>query len=81
MNVNTYIQPWMQDAVCARSDPEEFYPEVGGSNRRAKAMCATCPAMDLCLQWATDNDEQYGVFGGLSADERRRIKRAEKRAA
>jgi len=67
MNINTSRQPWMRHAVCARSDPEEFYPEKGGSTRRAKAMCFTCPATDLCLQWALDNNEQYGVLGGLSA--------------
>lgn len=76
MNIATFRQPWMQDAVCATSDPDEFYPEVGGSNRRAKAMCFVCPAMDFCLQWALDNNEQYGVFGGMSADERRKLKKA-----
>lgn len=74
----TENRDWREDAVCARVDGDFWYPEVGGTNRRAKAMCRSCPVMDTCLQWAFDHNEQWGVFGGMSADERRRVVRLAK---
>lgn len=68
---------WVLDADCARTDPETFFPDVGASNRRAKAICATCPSKAPCLQWALDNNEQYGIFGGTSRYDRQQIKLAE----
>lgn len=72
---------WMLDADCARTDPETFFPDIGMSNKRAKAICETCPSKAPCLQWALDNNEQYGVFGGTSRADRQQIKLAELRAA
>jgi WhiB family redox-sensing transcriptional regulator len=66
---------WQDDALCAQSDPDAFFPEKGGSTREAKAICARCPAKDDCLQFALDNDERFGVWGGLSERERRRLQR------
>jgi len=67
--------PWMADAVCATTDPEAFFPEKGGSTREAKAICARCSVQAECLDWALDRDERFGIYGGLSERERRRIKR------
>lgn len=67
---------WMLDGVCAQTDPEAFFPEKGGSTREAKAMCARCDVADLCLEYALDNDERHGIWGGLSERERRRVKAA-----
>jgi len=72
---------WTVDAVCARTDPESFFPDVGGSNRQAKAMCGICPVKDPCLQWALDHNEQYGIFGGTSHADRQRMKREAEVAA
>lgn len=66
---------WQDDALCAQSDPEVFFPEKGGSTREAKTICARCVASDDCLQYALDNDERFGVWGGLSERERRRLHR------
>jgi len=66
---------WMADAVCATTDPEAFYPEKGGSTREAKAICRSCTVQAECLDWALDRDERFGIWGGLSERERRRIKR------
>jgi len=66
---------WTADAVCASTDPELFYPEKGGSTREAKKICAGCPVTAACLQYALDMDERYGVYGGLSERERRRLRR------
>jgi hypothetical protein len=68
-------EPWMQEGLCAQTDPEAFFPEKGGSTRAAKAICAGCPVIDECLRYALDNDERFGIWGGLSERERRRVKK------
>ncbi|BEL42072.1 WhiB family transcriptional regulator [Mycobacteroides abscessus] len=66
---------WHEAALCAQTDPEAFFPEKGGSTREAKAMCERCEVKDPCLEYALDNDERFGIWGGLSERERRRLKR------
>lgn len=66
--------PWMDKALCAQTDPEAFYPEKGGSTREAKRVCATCLVATECLDWALTNDESFGIWGGLSERERRKLK-------
>jgi WhiB family redox-sensing transcriptional regulator len=66
---------WMDAANCATTDPDAFLPEKGGSTRRAKAVCAECDVTAQCLAYALANGEDQGVYGGLSAVERRRLKR------
>lgn len=66
---------WVDEALCAQSDPEQWFPEKGESTRAAKAVCAMCPAIAACLETALENDEQHGVWGGLSPQERRELKR------
>jgi len=61
-------------ALCAQTDPEEFFPEKGGSTKRAKKVCALCDIREPCLQRALDDDERFGVWGGLSERERRKLK-------
>jgi len=64
---------WQQDAVCAQTDPEAFFPEKGGSTREAKKLCAACDVRDECLEYALSNDERFGIWGGLSERERRKL--------
>lgn len=66
---------WQADALCAQTDPEAFFPEKGGSTRDAKRICTTCEVRDQCLEYALNNDERFGIWGGLSERERRRLKR------
>lgn len=66
-------QFWQADALCAQTDPEAFYPEKGESTREAKQICASCEVRAECLTYALDNNERYGVWGGLSERERRRL--------
>lgn len=66
---------WYVDALCARVDPELFFPE-GTHGREAKKVCAACPVRDQCLGYAIDNHEQEGIWGGLSPSGRRRRKPA-----
>lgn len=66
---------WQDLALCAETDPEAFFPEKGGSTREAKRVCAACAVRLECLTWALDNDERFGIWGGMSERERRRFKR------
>jgi WhiB family transcriptional regulator, redox-sensing transcriptional regulator len=66
---------WVLEAKCLDADPEAFFPEKGGSTREAKRICAACPVRNECLEHALSNDERFGIWGGLSERERRRMKR------
>jgi WhiB family redox-sensing transcriptional regulator len=68
--------PWYKEALCAQTDPEAFFPEKGGSTREAKKVCLNCPVRSDCLSEALRNDEKFGVFGGLTERERRKIRRS-----
>ncbi|KLU09211.1 transcription factor WhiB [Kocuria sp. SM24M-10] len=66
---------WQTDALCAQTDPEAFFPEKGGSTRDAKRVCEACPVQSACLDYAMSKDEKFGIWGGLSERERRRLRR------
>ena len=66
---------WQERALCAQTDPEAFFPEKGGSTREAKKVCLTCEVRDECLEYALMNDERFGIWGGLSERERRKLKK------
>jgi WhiB family redox-sensing transcriptional regulator len=71
----TLEDQWQERALCAQTDPEAFFPEKGGSTREAKRICLGCEVRDECLDYALAHDERFGIWGGLSERERRRIKR------
>jgi WhiB family redox-sensing transcriptional regulator len=68
---------WRRLAACRSADPELFFPVSGGGwsgqVEKAKALCGTCPVRRQCLQYAIGEDEAYGVWGGMTEDERRRV--------
>lgn len=66
---------WQDRALCAQTDPEAFFPEKGGSTREAKRVCRSCEVRAECLEYALEHDERFGIWGGLSERERRRLKR------
>lgn len=66
---------WQADALCAQTDPESFFPEKGGSTRDAKKICTSCEVRSECLEYALANDERFGIWGGLSERERRKLRR------
>ena len=66
---------WQERALCAQTDPEAFFPEKGGSTREAKKVCTGCDVRIECLEYALDHDERFGIWGGLSERERRKLKR------
>lgn len=71
------LPAWYDDAVCSQTDPESFYPYMGvkGVNhiQTAKRVCSGCPVRLQCLQHALDEDEQYGIWGGMTRYERKRL--------
>ena len=66
---------WQDQALCAQTDPEAFFPEKGGSTREAKRVCESCEVRSECLDYALANDERFGIWGGMSERERRRLKK------
>ncbi|MFC9700880.1 WhiB family transcriptional regulator [Streptomyces sp. NPDC056943] len=68
------LPTWFDDGLCAQTDPELFFPEKGGSTKDAKAICLACPIRVRCGDYALSHDERWGVWGGLSERERRRLR-------
>jgi WhiB family transcriptional regulator, redox-sensing transcriptional regulator len=67
---------WQEQSLCSQTDPDAFFPEKGGSTREAKRVCLRCPVRVECLGYALDHDERFGIWGGLSERERRKLKRS-----
>ena len=82
MNIIPTPAPWMADAVCTQVDPELFFP--GKAERvkaaAAKAVCAACPVVNDCLQWALDTNERYGILGGTTERDRRKLRKTAENA-
>ena len=71
---------WRDQALCRDEDPELFFPiGVAGSSlqqiERAKAVCQQCPVSRQCLTLALDSGQDVGIWGGLTAEERRTLRR------
>jgi WhiB family redox-sensing transcriptional regulator len=66
---------WQDAALCGQTDPESFFPEKGGSTRQAKKVCGSCEVRAECLEYALDTDQRFGIWGGMSERERRRLRR------
>jgi len=76
---------WRHEAACLTEDPELFFP-VGNTGpallqiEEAKKVCARCSVKDRCLHWALETGQDHGVWGGMSEDERRAMKRRQARS-
>lgn len=76
---------WRHNAACLTEDPELFFP-IGNTGpalvqiEEAKAVCRRCDVADACLRWAIESGQDSGVWGGMSEDERRALKRRTARA-
>ncbi|MCC7078652.1 MAG: WhiB family transcriptional regulator [Acidimicrobiia bacterium] len=66
---------WRRLARCRDRDPDVFFPGRGMSTAPAKAICASCPVRAECLEYALENREKYGIWGGKSERERRQLRR------
>jgi WhiB family redox-sensing transcriptional regulator len=62
---------WWNQAACAQTDPDAFYPEPGDNATEAKRVCAHCDVRNQCLEHALAHDERFGIWGGLCEPERR----------
>jgi WhiB family redox-sensing transcriptional regulator len=71
---------WRNDAACLDENPELFFP-IGTTGpailqtEEAKQVCRRCHVRQQCLEWALETDQDHGVWGGMSEDERRALKR------
>jgi WhiB family redox-sensing transcriptional regulator len=74
-------EKWRDDAACKGSDVNVFFPVSDDDAGPAKAICATCPVRDACLEWAMATRQEDGVWGGLTDTERRRLRRRRRTAA
>jgi len=74
------IMDWRHEAACREVDPELFFP-IGNSGpallqiEEAKQVCRRCSVTEECLRWAIESGQDAGVWGGMSEDERRALKR------
>jgi WhiB family transcriptional regulator, redox-sensing transcriptional regulator len=71
---------WRDGAACRDADPEIFFPEGTAGPvlleiDRARALCAECPVRARCLDWALRHGAVFGIWGGLTEDERRAVRR------
>ena len=66
---------WQDYANCRGADADLFFPERGASTRKAKAICNACEVREECLEFAITNGEKFGIWGGMSERERRRVRR------
>ena len=77
---------WVHRAKCKDEDPELFFP-IGTTGPaatqidEAKAVCMQCPVRMDCLEWALATGQDAGVWGGLSEEERRALRRTRRREA
>lgn len=75
---------WRSSAACVEEDPEVFFP-IGSTGPaveqvdRAKAICRRCAVTEQCLEWALETNQDAGVWGGLSEEERRSLRRSRQR--
>ena len=72
---------WRQQARCRGVDPEIFHPGDEDDPSAAKEICAVCPVREACLEYALTVREKFGVWGGLTERERRRVLRRRRRSA
>ncbi|MFI1566657.1 WhiB family transcriptional regulator [Streptomyces sp. NPDC020490] len=74
------MNDWRDHAACRDQDPELFFP-IGSSGpallqtQQAKAVCTRCPVQEQCLEWALENGDILGVWGGTNETERRALRR------
>lgn len=80
LDIDTTPLAWASDAACVSIGTAIFYPPAGAVSgfhyAQARAVCNTCPVAAQCLEFALDNDERHGMWGGHSPEQRDRILKA-----
>ena len=72
---------WMDDALCKEVGGDFWFPDKGQPVRQARRVCAACPVRAECLEYALEHSEAWGIWGGLSVEARRELRRARRAAA
>jgi WhiB family transcriptional regulator, redox-sensing transcriptional regulator len=76
--VGPAVLDWQGLAACQSADPDLFFPVSGtgwaGQVEKAKALCAECPVRSQCLRYAISKNEDHGVWGGMTRDERIQVR-------
>lgn len=72
---------WQESALCAQADPDAFHPQPGGTSRPAKGVCGRCEVRPQCLEYAVETGQRFGIWGGVSEKELRKLVRARNGAA
>jgi WhiB family transcriptional regulator, redox-sensing transcriptional regulator len=72
---------WQEDAACRGADTSVFFPASEADAGEAKAICATCPVAEACLEYALATRQPDGVWGGMTPTERHRLIRRRQKAA
>jgi WhiB family redox-sensing transcriptional regulator len=75
LDVEATDRRWQERANCLGVDPDLFFPERGASTKEAKGVCNGCEVRMECLEYALRHGEKFGIWGGMSERERRRIRR------
>lgn len=66
---------WKLDGICSTVDPDLWFPEGPSGGFAAKKLCRTCPVITECLEYALENGEMFGIWGGMSTNERLKLRR------
>jgi WhiB family transcriptional regulator, redox-sensing transcriptional regulator len=75
---------WRSSAACRSADPDLFFPGSSAAQKqiaRAKVICAECRVRRECLEFAVTRDQNYGIWGGTTPEDRQRARRRKRRAA
>ena len=72
---------WQDGANCKGANADLFFPERGASTRTAKGICRECAVRTDCLEFAITTGEKFGIWGGMSERERRRVRKERQIAA
>lgn len=78
----TLTEPWRHLAACRGHNPDYWFPQqsrtattITPAAQKAITICKTCPVQQQCATWATNKPETHGIWGGLTAEQRRGIRR------
>lgn len=83
LSVDESDPTWRDRAACLGMDPEDWFPvselesgSVLAHVEQVKGICRSCPVIESCLSWALDTQQQFGIWGGMTAKERTSLKRS-----
>lgn len=72
---------WELDGLCRQVDPELFFPEKGDNAKAARRVCANCPVRTECLEAGVTEEHEFGIWGGLSINELKTLRKQRRWAA